>query len=236
MLLLLLTLAQAEPPVSEGILENVDRMWRSQSAHAILKIDVVTKRYERSIRLETWSRGQSQNRIVILEPSKDAGTITILNGDKAYQVMPRLNRAIRLPMAMMGARWMGTHLSNDDLMGASGFQNDYTCDQGVDSEEILRITCTPKDDAPVPWGRVEIDWLKALSATQALRFFEEDGALARTLKLSDYRTLRGMSVAHKIVVLPARKPKESTTLVYELLELDIPLSDALFVLPQDVKE
>jgi len=88
----------------------------------------------------------------------------------------------------------------------------------------------------VPWGRVEIDWLKALSATQALRFFEEDGALARTLKLSDYRTLRGMSVAHKIVVLPARKPKESTTLVYELLELDIPLSDALFVLPQDVKE
>ena len=234
MFFLLLTLAQADPV--ESVLENVDEMWRSQSAHAILKIDVVTKRYKRSIKLETWSRGQSENRIVILAPKKDAGTITIMKGDKAYQVMPRLNRAIRLPMAMMGARWMGTHLSNDDLMGASGFQNDYTCDQGVDSEEILRITCTPKEDAPVPWGRVEIDWLKAISATRALRFFEEDGALARTLKLSDYRTLRGVPVAHKIEVLPARKPKESTTLVYELLELDIPLSDALFVLPQDVEE
>lgn len=234
MIFLLLSLAQAEPV--EDILENVDSMWRSQSAHAILKIDVITKRYTRSIKLETWSRGQSENRIVILAPEKDAGTITIMKGDKAYQIMPRLKRAIRLPLAMMGARWMGTHLSNDDLMGASGFQNDYTCDQGVDSEEILLISCTPKDDAPVPWGKVEIDWLKALSATRALRFFEEDGELARTLKLSDFRTLRGLAVAHKIEVFPARKPKESTTLVYELLELDIPLDDALFVLPQDVKE
>jgi hypothetical protein len=43
-------------------------------------------------------------------------------------------------------------------------------------------------------------------------------------------------VAHKIEVFPANKPKESTTMVYELLELDLPLDDALFVLPQDVKE
>jgi len=211
-------------------------MWRSQSAHAVVRINVVTKRYDRSIKLETWSRGDSENRIVILEPEKDAGTITIMKGDKAYQVMPRLNRAIRLPLAMMGARWMGTHLSNDDLLGASRFVDDYTCERGPQSENTSIIACLPRDDAPVPWGKVEIELNKADTTARELRFFEEDGELARTLRLSDYRKLRGAPVAHKMEVLPTRKPKESTTIVYEQLELDIPLDDSLFTLPQDVEE
>jgi hypothetical protein len=234
MLLLLCGLVQAEPTLDD-LLREVDDMWRSQSAHAVLQIHVVTKRYERSIKLETWSRGETENRILILEPEKDAGTITIMKGDKAYQVMPRLNRAIRLPLAMMGARWMGTHLSNNDLLGASRFVEDYTCELGRETEAISTINCTPKDDAPVPWGKVEIDLDKALAAAVALRFYEEDGALARTLRFSEHRILRGSPVAHKIEVFPASKPKESTTIVYETLELDIPLEDSLFVLPQDLK-
>ncbi len=231
MLLLLAGLAHAEPPDPAQLLAQADAQWRSTTSHAVLTVELVTERYERTLKLESWSEGQDKSRIVILAPEKDAGTTTLMVGDKAWTLLPRIGRAVRLPMGMMGGSWMGSHLSNDDLVRASTFAEDYTCRHTEPSKTAWHIRCDPNETAPVPWGRVEAD-VGYDQNVQALRYFEEGDTLSRTLTFSDYRRVNGTPVAFHMEVLPTDAPGEKTAITYELLELGLELDPGLFELPE----
>ncbi|HSM60514.1 MAG TPA: outer membrane lipoprotein-sorting protein, partial [Longimicrobiales bacterium] len=63
-----------------------------------------------------------------------------------------------------------------------------------------------------------------------VRYYDEDGALERTITFHDFRTMGGRLVPSTMLVVPADEPGESTRLIYHELEFDVPLEAEFFSL------
>jgi outer membrane lipoprotein-sorting protein len=135
---------------------------------------------------------------------------------------------------MLSASWMGSHFTNDDLVKESRMAEDYTFEVTFEGERdgvrVTEITCIPKPDAAVVWGKVVVrvqagDWMPLQVA-----FHDEDMDLARTITYEDVREMAGRRLPTTMTVVPADKPAESTRIRYQTIEFDLHLDDDLFSL------
>jgi hypothetical protein len=195
---------------------------------------VTTAHWTRTLALEFWNHGTDRTLIRILAPQKEKGTATLRVGNDLWNFLPKVKRTIKLPSSMLQASWMGSHFTNDDLVKESRMTQDYTFEvtfDGVrDGEAVLEITCTPKPDAAVVWGRVLVRVRAADHLPLAVLFYDERLALARTLTYSEVRTLGGRELPTHMVIVPTDKPAELTRVVYEDIRFDEPLPEDTFSL------
>ena len=47
----------------EDLLDRVDELYRSESSHAVLEMQIVTENWERTTKMEVWTRGMNDTRI-----------------------------------------------------------------------------------------------------------------------------------------------------------------------------
>ena len=125
---------------------------------------------------------------------------------------------------MMAGSWMGSHLTNDDLVKDSRFSDDYDCEivrspEGPDGHYL--IECVPRPDAPVVWGKVALDLRASDQLVDEIRFYGERGELSRTLAYSDIGVLGGRKLPRRLRLIPADEPDEFTEIVYEELRFDV---------------
>jgi len=218
----------------QALLAKVDDSGRSQSSHVMMSMRVKTKRFARSMKMETWSKGKEHSLIRLLEPAKDRGVATLKVGDKLWNYLPNTDRTMRVPSAMMSGAWMGSHISNDDLVKEYRLSEDYTFamapgSKAVGSGESYVIRCTPKAETPVVWGYVDVT-VSTDGVPQQQEFYSEKGKKVRTMTYSEVKDIGGIPVPHKMVIRPEEKPNEFTEMVFHQLELDIPVDDSLFSL------
>ncbi len=231
------TATAADEPSSKRareILRSVDDLWRGKSSHAITTMRVKTRHYSRTMRLEGWSKGKEKTLFRVLEPKKERGTVTLKSGNHIYTYLPRTDRKIRLTSGMMMGSWMGSHLTNDDLVKEARLEDDYTARisfEGVrDGQEIIEFTLTPRPDAAVVWGKVVLVVLAASSIPLRELFYDEEMQLVRTFSFTDMKLLAGRMRPAVMRIEPAEKPGEFTEFIYEKLELDVEISDRFFSL------
>jgi hypothetical protein len=241
-MLLMLVFAQAGVAQSETadgerarqILREVDDLWRGTSSHARVAMRVKTEHYMRSMKMEAWSRGKEQTLVRIVSPLKEKGTATLKSGNNIFTYLPRTDRTIRLTSGMMMGSWMGSHFTNDDLVKESRREEDYdpmiSFEGKRNGKDILEFTLMPKPDAPVVWGKLTLTVLARDYVPLTEIYYDEDMTVARTITFSDVRMLGGRERPALLRVVPAGKPDEYTELIYQSLELNIDVSDALFSL------
>ena len=226
--------AQEQLLTPKKILDKVDDLFRSQSSHGLGTMTVVTAHWKRSLTLEMWSKGKDKSLVRILAPKKEKGTTTLRSGNDIWNYLPKVNRVIKLPSSMMAASWMGSHFTNDDLVKESRMADDYTFEitfKGkVEGEEIVEVTCHPKPEAAVVWGKVLVrarlkDYLPLF-----VKYFDEDLRLARTMTFSQVSELGGRMLPAVVTMVPEEKPEESTVIHYEKMGFDIGLDDDFFSL------
>jgi outer membrane lipoprotein-sorting protein len=226
--------AAAPPRDARAILDHVDDLFRGRSSRGRASMTVTTAHWTRTLDLEFWSRGTERTLIRILAPLKEKGTATLRVGNDLWNFLPKVKRTIKLPSSMLQASWMGSHFTNDDLVKESRMTKDYTFevtfDGTRDGESVLEITCTPRPEAAVVWGRVVVRVRTADTLPLAVLFYDERMALARTITYSDVRTLGGRELPTRMVVVPTDKPEESTRIVYEDIRFDEPIADDTFTL------
>jgi hypothetical protein len=225
---------QEQPLTPKQILDKVDDLFRSQSSHGFATMTVATVHWKRSLSLEMWSKGKDKSLVRILAPKKEKGTATLRSGNDIWNYLPKVKRVIKLPSSMMAASWMGSHFTNDDLVKESRMAEDYTFEItfiGEDEgEEIVEVTCHPKPEAAVVWGKVLVrarlkDYLPLL-----VKYFDEDLRLARTMTFSQVSELGGRLLPALVTMVPEEKPEEFTLIHYERMEFDIGLKDDFFSL------
>jgi outer membrane lipoprotein-sorting protein len=226
--------AQEQPLTPKQILDKVDDLFRSQSSHGLATMTVVTAHWKRSLTLEMWSKGKDKSLVRILAPKKEKGTTTLRSGNDIWNYLPKVKKVIKLPSSMMAASWMGSHFTNDDLVKESRMADDYTFEitfRGeVAGDEIVEVTCHPKPEAAVVWGKVLVrarlqDYLPLF-----VKYFDEDLQLARTMTFSQVLELGGRVLPALVAMVPEEKPEESTVIHYEKMEFDIGLKDDFFSL------
>ena len=224
--------SDAEIERAREILRGVDDLWRGDSSHAIITMNISTEHYQRTMQMEAWSKGTNRSLVKILKPLKERGTATLKSGKHLYSYLPRTDRTIRLTSGMMMGSWMGSHFTNDDLVDESRMEEDYTpavTFEGVrDGNNIIEFSLIPKEDAPVVWGKIIMTlFAESLLPIEEI-FYDEDGEETRRMSFSDYKIMAGAERPTVMRITPTDKPDEFTELIYETLELDIELKDSLF--------
>jgi len=228
----------AADPTMEELLNATDDIARGASSHATLEMSVKTARYARTMKLEAWSKGEDKSLIRILEPAKDAGMSTLMVDDNIWNYLPKVDRTMKVPGAMMSGSWMGSHFSNDDLVKANRLADEFTGEitskPDDNPEKHYLVTLVPKPDAPVVWGKVLVRVSADLMPVD-VRYFDEDGALKRTMKFEQYRDFDGRKMPAQMTLLPADKPEEFTRITYVEMKFDIELDDKKFFSLQQLK-
>ena len=189
--------------------------------------------------MEAWSRGKDYSLVRILSPKKERGTATLKAKNDLFTYLNKTGRTIKITGGMLSAAWMGSHFTNDDLVRSTRFADDYKIDKTFSGKvanlEIHLFTLTPKPDAPVVWGKVEIavrqDDLQPLRQV----FYDEDGDKVREMVFFDHKKIAGRLMPSKMLVRPLDGKDEYTLISYESLEYDVEL-DADFFSLQRLKQ
>lgn len=218
----------------DELINHIDRLWRGDTSRAVMTMTVKTRRYERSMSMEAWSRGKDYSLIVIREPIKDRGIATLKVKENIWNYLPKINRVTKVPSSMMSGSWMGSHFTNDDLVKDSSFEDDYTSKitfEGVrDGRAIYELTSIPKPNAAVVWGKVVMLVEKKTLAPFKNIYYDEEGALIRTMILDEFKTIDGRVIPMRMVLQPEDKPDESTVIVYDEIRFDMALEESFFSL------
>jgi hypothetical protein len=134
----------------------------------------------------------------------------------------------------MGAAWMGSHFTNDDLVKESRLIEDYDIviafEGPRDGVDVWEFSLTPRPEAAVVWGRILYQVRKSDEMPIWVEYYDEQGTRVRTMTFEDYRQMGGRLVPAVMHVVPEDKPDERTTVRYEDLEFDIGLDESFFSL------
>jgi outer membrane lipoprotein-sorting protein len=224
----------AERLSAKDILDKVDDLYRGTSSHGKMTMEVITTHWTRTLSLEFWSKGKDKSLVRILAPLKEKGSATLRSGNEIWNFLPKVNRVVKLPSSMMSASWMGSHFTNDDLVKQSRFADDYdfkiTYEGMRDGVDVVELTCIPKPEAPVVWGKVEVVVRRSDYLPVVMRYYDEGLHLARTMTFSNFKELSGRSLPTVMTLTPEDKPGEKTEVRYEEISFDVSLSDEVFSL------
>jgi hypothetical protein len=212
-------------------------MWRGKSSYAVMKMSVQTAHYKRELVLEGASLGKEKSLIVILSPKKEKGTATLKSGNSIYTYLPKTDRTIKLTSGMMMGSWMGSHLTNDDLVKESRMTDDYNVSITFEGERNGRkeidFLLDPKPDSAVVWGKIELT-VRKLEDGQYLptieKYYDEDGEEVRSAIFSGEREIGDRVLQTIMRVLPTDKPDEFTQLEYQSIKFDVEYTDDDFSL------
>ena len=105
-----------EAPDVDRLLRSYDDLYDSTGTIARVEISIITPKKTRTLRLRLWGKGEDKALIVIDAPPRDAGTATLKVGKNLWNYLPKISRTIRVPPSMMMGSWMGSDLTNDDLV------------------------------------------------------------------------------------------------------------------------
>jgi hypothetical protein len=226
------------PPVAgqtaREILEEVDQLLRGESSQGLVTMEIVTAHWARELEMEVWSLGIDHSLVRVRSPAREAGTSTLKAGQEVWNYLPRVDRTIKVPPAMMMGSWMGSHFTNDDLVKESSIVDDYDFEIMFEGErrgvEVWEFELIPKPEAPVVWGKVEYQVRKSDLMPTWVLYYDESGELMRTMTFSEYRSMGGRLVPARMDVVPSDKPEERTSLIYHELAFDIGLDESFFSL------
>jgi len=221
----------ARPPARE-ILDRIDDLYRSDSALGRMTMTVRTEHWTRELSLEFTSKGEDRFLVRILSPAKEKGTASLKSGKDMWNYLPKVKRVVKVPSSMMGSSWMGSHFTNDDLVKESRMAEDYTFAITFEGKrggaEVIDITCLPRKDAAVVWGKVVVTVRAADTQPLSILFYDEALKLSRTMTFSDVRRLGGRLIPALTRMVPTDKPREATEIRYEDVAFDVAVDDGVF--------
>lgn len=221
---------QSQEMSARDLIRRIETQYQGDTSHSTCLMRVVTARWTREMTLEMWSKGRDRFLVRVLAPKKDEGVASLKVVNDMWNYLPNIDRLVKIPSSMMGESWMGSDLTNDDLVKENQVDQLYDLTMTA-TGDTARITAIPKPDAAVVWGKiiyaVDTDRFIPISVD----YHDESGELVRTITFDDVRQIEGRRVPMKMIVLPLDKPGERTVLEYRNLDFDIRLSDDFFSLP-----
>jgi len=210
------------------LIRGVEQQYHGTSSHALTTMQVRTANWERTLEMEAWSLERDYFLVRILEPAKERGVATLKRDREVWNYLPKVDRIIKVPPSMMGGSWMGSHITNDDLVKASHVDRDYTFRLLEESAGHWLIECTPRPEAAVVWGKIVYRLRKQPRVPEQVDYYDEDQQRVREIRFDEVRTLGDRTVPLRLTVTPLDKPGEQTVLRYRDLSFGITIDQGFF--------
>ncbi|PIE48381.1 MAG: outer membrane lipoprotein-sorting protein [Flavobacteriales bacterium] len=219
---------------ADEIIRKADNKLRGKTSYSEMTIDIIRPKWSKQMTMKGWSKGDDHSVSVILSPAKEKGIVFLMRDKEVWNYIPNIDRSVKFPPSMMMQNWMGTDLTNDDLIKQSSMVDDYTKKIiGTDTKEGLecwKIELTPKESAPVVWGKI-IVWIEQTDYMQMqAEFYDEDNYLVNQMIGSDIKTFDGKKLPSKLHIIPAEKKNQETVITYNVLKFDLAIPDSYFTI------
>jgi len=159
---------------ADDIIKKLDENMRGQNISIIISMKIVSLGHERMMKIQSYSEGTKKSFTKILYPPKDKGITFLSLNNQMWQYVPRIERIIKIPPSMMLQNWMGSDITNDDMVKQSSIVEDYDAKIINKEKNLVTIELTPKEDAAVVWGKiVTIIDLETYTSKKDI-FYDED--------------------------------------------------------------
>jgi outer membrane lipoprotein-sorting protein len=217
---------------AKDIVRFANEAYRGKTSIAQFTMKIVRPKWERTYTIKSWSKGENFSLALIIAPAKDKGQAFLKRNNDLWNWMPTLNRMIKMPPSMMSQGWMGSDVSNDDMMRQSLLVDDYdqriVKTETIDGRECWNIVLTPKPKSNVMWGKIVLWISKKGYLIMKQEYYDEDGSLAHTENCSEIKTMGNREITSKIEIIPAENPNQKTILIIDNIIFDKLLDDSFF--------
>lgn len=207
--------------------------WRGLSSEAEMSMTIHRPDWERTMTMHSWSQGDRLSLVRVIEPRKDAGNGTLLDGDNMWTYTPKINRIIKVPSSMMSQSWMGSDFSNKDIAKSTDIIDQYdhqlTAQEDVDGHRFYTITSIPHEDAAVVWGK-EVLIIRDDYVLMEQQFWDQDGELVKSMKTLEVEVMDGRAVATVLRMGEVDKPDEWTEINTRSIRFNVDLPANTFTL------
>lgn len=214
------------------IVSKAENKLRGKSSVATMKITTVRPKYTREMQLKSWTQNDDFSLMYIASPARDKGTVYLKRDKEIWYYLPSIERNIKMPPSMMNQSWMGTDLSNDDLVKKTSMEKDFDheliASEEIDGIDCYHISLIPHDDAEVIWGKIEMWVDKEHFNILKQESFDEDLELVNTISASNVKEMGGEIIPSKMVFYPADKPKQKTIMEYITIQFNVKIPDYYF--------
>jgi outer membrane lipoprotein-sorting protein len=224
--------AMAQEISAKEIIKRADDLMQGQSNYADIQMIVHRPKWERSLSFKSWMKGSDYSLIYITEPVKEKGQVFLKREREMWNWLPSIDRMIKIPPSMMMQSWMGSDITNDDLVNESSIVDDYSHTllkkEIFEGEECYKIQLIPHEDAPVVWGKI-ISWVSVKNLyTLKNEYYDEDDFLVNTETLSNIKTIGDRTIPTKYTIVPADEENQWTTMEFVNIKFNINIDDAFF--------
>jgi hypothetical protein len=227
--------AAGESLTVKEMIARADEQMRGEQAQGVYEMTIVTPHWKRTLRMRFWEDVENDRAFVrVLFPAKEAGSASLKIGNEMWTYLPSVERSLKIPPSMMTQSWMGSDFTNEDLVNADDYVEEYThaCVDTVvvDSQRVYVIESIPKPEAPVVWGKVRYYARTGDFLPVRQEFYDEDGHLVRRMIFSDFREMDGRMIPALYTVEPLTEEKAGhrTLMRIEDMKFDVDLSRRIF--------
>ncbi|MDH5655590.1 MAG: outer membrane lipoprotein-sorting protein [Spirochaetia bacterium] len=219
-------------PSAKEIIKTIESKMKGTTSQGKYEITIARSRSKRTLLIESWEdSNQKKAFIKILKPKKDKG-ITFLKIDQnLWQYFPEVGKEIKIEGSMLQGNWMGSDMTNDDLVRATSIIDDYTHDfVNSNDQSLYKVELVPKPHAAVIWSRLVMHVRKSDILPVKQEFYDHKNRLARTMGYSEYKNMGGRIIPTIFTVktIKGNRVISSTTLKYITVLFDRPISNYIF--------
>ncbi|MBC7430267.1 MAG: outer membrane lipoprotein-sorting protein [Bacteriovorax sp.] len=224
MMLITLTLSvsatEGKPDIKK-ILDNVDRLYRSEHSFATLEMRIETPDWKRTLDINVWASGIDKTFIRILSPQKDKGVATLRIQNDMWNFFPKIDKTMKVPPSMMMGSWMGSDFTNDDLVKESTFLKDYDSklSEGSDKDNFY-IDLRPKAQTATVWDKIILIVNKTTSIPVRQEYYDDKGTKIREIVFKDIKKFGNRNIPAVMELTPFNKAGHKTTIEYKELKFD----------------
>ena len=215
------------------IVRKADQKFQGEkSSISTMKMTIKRPRWERSVTFKSWNKGRDFALSLITDPPNENGQSFLKLKNEMWNWNPTINRITKLPPSMMSQGWMGSDISNDDILKESSIVTDYTHkilgNEIVLESECYKIELVPKENTAVVWGRVII-WISVGGFDQLkTEYYDEDGKLVRTEISGEIKKMDDREIPTYFEIIPADKSGNKTTARILSIKFNVPIEDSFF--------
>ncbi len=213
---------------ASDIIKKIDNNMRGQNIHMKMTMNITSSSHKRTMKMETWSKGSKKSFVKTLYPPKDRG-ITFLSLDgQMWQYVPKIERTIKIPPSMMLQNWMGSDVTNDDMVKQSSIVEDYDARILKKKGRLVTLELTPKEDAAVVWGKIVSEVDTSTYTSKKDTFYDEEGEAVRIFSYTEVKKYGKYYIPTHWKIRPIDKPKNYTEIILEEVTYDSKISDQYF--------
>ena len=178
--------------------------------------------------IESVGDGEERSLILVVAPSRDAGTAFLQDGDNLYLYNSRLKRVLRLPPSGRNDSFLGSDVSYNDLSGRD-LEEDYTAEITAEDDSTIELTLIPTELAPVPYGKIvlTVDKQNNYRPLNYL-YYDQREQTVREIIFSDYIESEDIFMPTNIEIINLLKEGEKTVAVMENVKFGVDVNEDCF--------